>query len=265
MDLLNLEEGLRSVASGGRVLSCQELSCLQASLQLLKSKERLQNIFFWGKLFGQVADYYIAYYAHHSEQEFPSKTFYYSGEDFQFRPLPRLTEAAAERVLALALDTPFHGIPGTHLHTEGETTLTEVDRLAQVVQEIDFDTAVVPKGAHVLTEAHVVEDCRTFKGLSAEEATLPANYVHFRPPASVAALRALARTDAEFFSSFLDSLDSDLPRGCWAVRKDPVGQVVTLRSLSWPGYAAYHLPETTRFGGAYFGYAQKTRDLAFLL
>merc|ERR1712146_375473 len=42
------------------------------------------------------------------------------------------------------------------------------------------------------------------------------NYVHFRAPTSVACLRALARTDVQFYSNFLDPLKEDLPKGCWA-------------------------------------------------
>jgi len=134
-----------------------------------------------------------------------------------------------------------------------------------MVQEIDFDTAVVPKGAHALNEAHVVVPSGDFKGLGLSEAMSLSKYVHFRSPSSIAALRALARTDAQFYANFLDPLEGDLPKGCWAVRQDPSATLVTLRSLTWPGYIAYHVPGTTKFGGIYFGYAQKSRDLAFLL
>mmetsp|Transcript_55722 Transcript_55722/g.180924 ORF Transcript_55722/g.180924 Transcript_55722/m.180924 type:complete len:112 (-) Transcript_55722:287-622(-) len=104
-----------------------------------------------------------------------------------------------------------------------------------------------------------------FKGLPASEATALSKYVHFRPPASVVALRAAARTDTEFFAHFLDALEGDLPKGCWAVRQDPSANVVMLKSLNWPGYIAYHVPGTPKFGGMYFGYAQKNRDLPFMI
>lgn len=89
--------------------------------------------------------------------------------------------------------------------------------------------------------------------------------MHYRAPVSIAALRSLARKDAQVYSPhILDGLDGDQPKGCWAVRKDPTA--VTLRSLSWPGYIAYHaralqqnkrcgrqVPQTNKFGGIYFG------------
>mmetsp|Transcript_5566 Transcript_5566/g.17121 ORF Transcript_5566/g.17121 Transcript_5566/m.17121 type:complete len:285 (+) Transcript_5566:92-946(+) len=284
MEFYDLEQGLKAVSSAGRVLNCQELTGLQAGLALLKSKEKYAQIYLWGKVFGEALDYYIAYGLRDSEFEFPSKEFYYSGEDFEFKALPRLTEEVAERVIEITSerDKPFTGKLEELLEppAEGEEPpaeeggeeqgekppkLTELDRLAQAVQEIDFDTAVVPKGAHSLNEAHVVVPASDFKGLGFTEAAAINKYVHFRPPTSVAALRSLARSDIQFYAEFLDGLEGDLPKGCWAVRQDPSAALVTLRSLSWPGYVAYHVPGTNKFGGIYFGYGQKCKDLPFLL
>lgn len=285
MELFDLESGLKSVASGGSVLSCQELTSVQAGLHLLKSKEKYSEIHFWGKIFGLSSDYYIAYGLRDSEFEFPSKAFFCAGQTFDFQPLNMPAPDAAAKIAELAADKPFTGVPTTLLPGQepageeapaepeegqepaaaGPPKLTEADRLALVVQEIDLDTAAVPKGAHALNEAHVVVPSNDFKGLSSTEATALSKYVHFRPPTSVAALRALARTDSQFYANFLDSLEGDLPKGCWAVRQDPSAMLVTLRSLCWPGYIAYHVPGTTKFGGAYFGYGQKCRDLPFIL
>jgi len=295
MELFDLEYGLKSVSSAGYVLNCQEITALQAGLTILRSKEKYDNIFLWGKVFGQKADYYIAYGLRDSDFEFPSKNFYVAMEgkgvegaeppiaEFEFQPLNRLTEEAADRIIALGVDKIFTGVPTTPLEPpvdpeaagdpppEGEqppaaaAILTEADRLSQVVQEVDFDTAVVPKGAHALNEAHMVVPSSDFKGLGLTEAKALANYVHFRAPTSVACLRALARTDVQFYSNFLDPLKEDLPQGSWACRQDPSVSLVTLRSLTWPGYCSYHIPGTTKFGGLYFGYGQKNRDLPFII
>lgn len=296
MELFDLEYGLKSISSAGYQLNCQEVTSLQAGLTILRSKEKYDNIFLWGKLFGQKADYYIAYGLQDSEFEFPSKNFFVAmegkgaeaqGEDkpaiqeFEFQPLPRLTEETADRIIQLSMDKIFTGVPSQLLEPpvdpdadpppEGEEKppapppLTELDWLSQVVQEIDFDTAVVPKGAYALNEAHVVVPSSDFKGLGLSEAKALASYVHFRPPTSVACLRVLARTDVQFYSNFLDPVKEDLPKGCWAVRQDPSISLVTLRSLNWPGYCSYHIPGTGKFGGLYFGYGQKNRDLPFIL
>jgi radial spoke head protein 9 len=287
MELFDLDHGLKAVGSGGYVLNCQELTGVQAGLTLLKSKEKLADIYFWGKIFGQKSDYYVAYGLKDTGFEFPSKQFYCAGEDFDFMALPRLTEDVGELIAEMDTEKPFTGDPKASLKEggaggegeegqEGEEaqaeaggdpskSLTEADRLAWVVQEIDFDTAVAPKGAHALNEAHVVVRSGDFRGLGMTEATGLGKYVHFRSPSSVASLRALARSDATFYADFLDSLEADLPKGCWAVRQDPSAALVTLRSLNWPGYIAFHVPGTTKYGGVYFGYAQKCRDLPFLL
>jgi radial spoke head protein 9 len=285
MELFDLDNGLKAVSSGGNVLNCQELTGVQAGLTLLKSKEKYTEIFFWGKIFGQKADYYIAYGLKDSAFEFPSKQFYCAGENFEFMALPALTEDKGELIAEQGLEKPFSGDPTASMIEgaggEGEAAeegeeggqaevdpakkLTEADRLAWAVQEIDFDTAVVPKGAHALNEAHVVVKSGDFKGLGMTEATALTKYMHFRTPSSISSLRALARTDATFYAEFLDSLESDLPKGCWAVRQDPSAALVTLRSLNWPGYIAYHVPGTSKYGSLYFGYAQKCKDLPFLL
>lgn len=271
MELQDLESGLRAVASAGHVLGCQELTGLQAGLSVLRAREKCREILFWGKILGQGADYYVAYCMGSSQSEFPSKSFFYSGEDFEFRALPRLTEGVASLMLALVLDKPFTGSPSELLQkpAEGEQAaagaLTELDRLALVVQDIDFDTAAVPKDAFALSQSNAVVPSSAFHGLAPKEAGLLEKYVHLRPPASVSGLKAKAKNDVEFYSNFLDPLEGDLPKGCWAIRQDPAAFLVTLRSLSWPGYVAFHVPGTTKFGGAYFGYARKNRDLPFIL
>lgn len=283
MELMDLDYGLKAVAASGHVLNLQQQTCIQAGLTMLRSRERCDSIYFWGRIYGEEQDYYMAYALKDSDFEFPSKQFFFATEDFEFKPLPQLTEEAADRIIDLGLGTVFKGRPdevieglpeggmltedlaGNNMAAGGGAKLTEADRLAQAVQEIDFDTSAAPRGAFKLTESHRVVPSANFRGLGVTESTQLGSYVHLRPPTSAAALRALARSDAAFYGDFLDPLDGDLPKGCWAVRRDPSTQSATLRSLIWPGYVAYHAPGTDRFGGLYFGDAQKSRDLPFIL
>ncbi|CAE7251767.1 rsph9 [Symbiodinium sp. CCMP2456] len=264
-------EGL-PVSSGGHVLSCEEITCLQAGLALLKATEKNPVIQFWGKILGKERDYFIACEIRDLKPAYPNKRFFYAGEDFKFKAMPDLSEEVGEAVSMLQLTTPLTGDPSALLESvagvepKAGPALTELDRLALLVQEIDFDTATVPKGAYSLNEAQVVVPNSAFRGLEPAKATLLENYVHFRPPASVVSLKAQASNDLEFQSNFLDSLADDLPKGCWAVRQEPEKSgLVTLRSLMWPGYSAFHVPGTGKFGSVYFGYASKITDLAFLL
>lgn len=288
MELYDLEQGVKALACGGHVLNCQEVTCLQAGLNAVKCTDKFNEIFFWGKIFGQTGDYYLAYALKEDEFEFPAKVFYYSvGESFEFKALPILSPEFANKLTELGTDSPFTGNPakseepvaegeeGGDAEAEGEEgdaaqadkpkKLTEADRLAYVVAEIDGATSVVPKGAHALSEAHTVVTSNSFKGLGLTEAEQLKNYVHFRAPSSIASQRALARSDVQFYADFLDPLEADLPLGCWVSRRDHSVDLVTLRSLSWPGYIAYHIPNTKKYGGLYYGYGQKNRDLPFLL
>jgi radial spoke head protein 9 len=273
MELTDLEFGLKAVASGGNVLNIAELTGLQAGLTMLKAKDNFQSIYFWGKIYGTKTDYYIAYGLKDAGAEFLTKSFYCASADFDFMLLQQPTEQVADSVIALGLRKPLTGTPSEALdlglpaeeETPPEIQLTEADRLAQLVHEIDFDTAVVPKGAYALNEAGMVVSSSGFQGLAASEAISLDTYAHFRPPTSVAALKALAQTDSQFYGNFLDTLDGDLPKGCWAVRQDPAAAVVSLRSLTWPGYVAFHVPGTKKFGGLYFGFGSKSRDLPFIL
>lgn len=264
MELFDLEASVKLVASAGNTLNVHEILCIQAGLTTLKSNEKYDKIYFWGKILGESSDYYIAYGLRESDFEFPSKKFYFSTESFVFAELPLITEEIADKIIEEHQERLFTGLPDTSLSTD-DLHVSELDHLAQVVAEIDFDSAVVPKGAYALNEVHSVVPNVDFNGLSSEQAASLQNFLHFRPPTSVAKLRALARDDVGFYANFLDSVAEDLPNGCWAARKDSASSLTTLRSLSWPGYVAFHILGTQKFGGLYVGYAQKNRDLPFLL
>lgn len=286
MEFSDLDQGAKAVACGGHVFNCQELTGLQVGLTVLRSRENIPAgaVYLWGKILGTTADYFVAYGLKESEAEFPQKVFFYASEDFEFKHLPYPSQGIVEQLVECDVKKPFTGNvdqvigkfagdgldqpPTDDVDAQGRSNtpkITELDLLGHTVVNIDFDTAVVPRGAHRLNEANVVVVSTDFRGLNATEAVSLSRYVHFRPPGSVDALRAVASTDAEFYANFLDPLENDLPRGCWAIRQDPAATVVTLRSLSWPGYVAYHVPETVKFGGLYCGYGHKSRDLAFLL
>mmetsp|Transcript_49412 Transcript_49412/g.105188 ORF Transcript_49412/g.105188 Transcript_49412/m.105188 type:complete len:268 (+) Transcript_49412:186-989(+) len=267
MDLNDLEFSLKFASSGGNVLNCQELLGLQSGLNLLLHQERTSGMYFWGKLFGSSSDYYVAYALKDSPSDkCPEKQFYFSREDFSFSAIPKVGEDIAAKIASLNLTTPLEGDPSAALPSfGGGAPLTELMRLSTMIEAIDADTAVVPKGAYSLNENNIIVANSSFQGLPNGEATSLAKYVHLRPATDPGALRAAARSDAEYYSNFLDGLDADLPKQCWTVRQEMPTAPVTIRSLSWPGYTAFHVPGSTKFGGVYFGYGQKVRDLPFLM
>jgi len=277
MELYDLEYGLRFLSGQGYTLNVSEITAINSALTKLQSEQKYERIYFWGKIFGDTSDYYVAY-GLRDGAEMAEKKFFYATGNFEFTELPAITEEDADKISELMeagkLRNTLNGEPGAPLEPAAEEvdplaepakTLTEQDRLAQLVLEIDYDTAVVPKGSYVLNEANQVKPGPDFKGLSFGDAQDLSAYLHLRPPASLAKLRALANDDPSFYANFLDPLTEDLPKGSWAVRTDPSSSYISLRSLVWPGYVAYCVPGTPRFGGIYFGHALKNRDLPFIL
>lgn len=58
--------------------------------------------------------------------------------------------------------------------------ITELDRLAYVVRQIENDCQVVPKGAMKFTPLREVRRNEAFKGLRKDDAFEITNYQHFR-------------------------------------------------------------------------------------
>lgn len=75
----------------------------------------------------------------------------------------------------------------------------------------------------------------------------------------------IARHEAIYNDSFLDSLSADVPNKCWSVLSDVTKSVAIVRSQLWPGYYAYHRSNTNIFGGVYIGDGLRNNDLAFML
>lgn len=142
---------------------------------------------------------------------------------------------------------------------------SELHRLAHVVSCIDHDTAVVPRGAYILTATHATVRNATFGGLTATEAASPSNYFHFRAAEGLEAAAAASKDGLVASTDFLDSIATDSPKGTWVLRVDAGTGSATLRSLAWPGYFFSHTLGTSEFGGAYFGDGFPNEDLAFML
>jgi radial spoke head protein 9 len=64
---------------------------------------------------------------------------------------------------------------------------------------------------------------------------------------------------------FLDPVHEDIPKDCWTLTKDKVSNTVTIRSLHWPGYYAFHVAGTNMYGSAYFGNGEQNYNLGFML
>lgn len=71
----------------------------------------------------------------------------------------------------------------------------------------------------------------------------------------------IEQPDAVFRYDLLDRVSTDLPKNIWSLKTDVSREIVTLRSLLWPGYLSYLWIDQSRFGYAYFGNGVKNVEI----
>jgi len=145
-----------------------------------------------------------------------------------------------------------------------ECGITELDRLAHVVNSIDSDCQIVPRGACKKTPLQEVRRNEAFRGLKADQAFDICNYFHFRAPALKKNIELNARKEGVYNDDFLDNADEDIPKGSWSILKDTMGTVAVLRSKLWPGFYSFHKCNSSIYGGFYIGNGCKALDIPFM-
>lgn len=75
MNVNKLNTTLDCIGYSGNTLSNEQWIILQNSLTVLQTENHFKNIYFWGVIFGQEADYYIAY-GYKKDALFGRKYFY---------------------------------------------------------------------------------------------------------------------------------------------------------------------------------------------
>jgi len=164
MEVENFDYALKYINLNGVTLNVDEKLQLKLALGQLQLDLNLDNVSFWGKIIGTVKDYYLAYSLDYSRKVhgFPAKNFYWcSSSNFIFGTLPNPLEKFAKDLNELnifftgehdriVLDTPASAAV---IIDEDEgivipaKNVTELNRLSQVVQSIENNCAVVPKGS----------------------------------------------------------------------------------------------------------------------
>jgi radial spoke head protein 9 len=251
----------------------------------IENESNHDEIMFWGKINGTVKDYFIAVGLNFiGENNFCSKSFYWcSSTNFNFATMPSISKKLAE-----SLDW-FNGLfTGEHdkilLESgagEGQETyvfendtlvvtnkgknITELDRLAHVVNEIEKQCHLVPEGSVKLTPLHEVRRNEAFTGLSKEDAINLSKYCHFRKVQFKDKVDQMERGDSVFRYDFLDVIDDDPIKGSWTLHLDTTESVANIRNLLWPGFYSYHKIGTTLYGSFYCGDGRKNNDLPFML
>lgn len=234
-------------------------------------------------------DYYVVYTLTHSlgqqdptlpiEANLPCKNFYWcSSQNFTFSSLPTVKPEQARQLVDLGclFSGEFDTVlieskdPPTVIDAAAGIVLppkhlTELDRLAATVKEIDLTCHCVPRGALKYTPLNQVLVNEAFRGLSREEAFSLNGWVHFREVHNKKQKDLIARQEAVFSNDFLDEVSADKPNFCWSIIKDTTQAVATLRSQLWPGYYGYHRSNTPIYGSVYIGDGVKNIDLPFMI
>lgn len=268
MNVCDISRDLEVVSFSGHTLSLEEQTVLKAALYILAENYKLDEIKFWGKVLGTSANYVIA--VGYKGDPVDGKFLFASSNVmsgisgwFQLDAVDDTTKLACA-----LLRGRFSGVKTKeYVISEGgedaeEQTVNEATRLAYVIDAIDDDTHVVPKGALMQQPQGRVYHNRTFEGLPYEEAKEKGFYVHRRRPKHISYRKLASAPTIDKSIDFLDSLDNDAPQH-WILRQK--NAVVTLRNIAWPGSVAYHLPCSKTFGFSYFGYGEPNTDLGFVL
>ena len=137
--------------------------------------------------------------------------------------------------------------------------------LLSTLQNIDYATAVVPRGAYIVSATHHIMENTSFHGLTLSEAESLGNYYHFRYPENTKRKSVLEKRGMVQSTDFLDPLSEDSPNGVWCLQTNMHRGQTVLRSLEYPGYFFFHTIGTRDYGGAYFGDGQPNRDLPFMV
>lgn len=248
---------LAATAQGFGFLSMEVLAAMKVTLPVLQLEYGLAKMYVWGKLKGMSADYLIAVGVAHSLKE-SGKKYFYCLDGASWAQMPEidaetaLTCAKISSVAKLTGDVQFV-YTVTKVLAEGEEPpenddelsrkITEDVRAAYLVKQIDAEIAMLPVGA-------IIPDPKlgmpvvntTFEGLRIEA--------------------SLALGSWELLSGMSASLQLV---GSLKSKHVPSSSLSVVRSLLWPGFAAYCVPGASTAGYAYVGDGFKNADIAFCL
>lgn len=277
---------IESLATG-QTLSLDERALLGPAMEQLAAKENLSTVGFWGRILGQERDYLIvagttsAADITGASGILNKKLFYCTSDQIKLEPLPAssghpevsprtrftgdvVTELAKQLAVGVGeTDEAKENVDGMEDEEEEVRPYTELHYLAHVVGQIDWHTAVCPKGAYALNPSRDVVPSISFAGLGYTESANLESYQHLREPSKIAT--AFDKGGLIKPSDFLDAIPTSHPRGAWSLTTDSAQKQVTIRSLVFPGYAFFHRINTNSFGGVYVGDGIKNADIAFML
>ncbi|KAG9469902.1 radial spoke head protein 9 homolog [Eleutherodactylus coqui] len=275
MDAASLYMSQELVAGCG--VSPEQRAALSSSLRLLQRDMRLSRVFFWGKILGVRGDYYIAQGTEGGEQLRGRRSFYsLNCLDWALLPPPTADVIReAELIKGCFIGDPAHEYQQTAWKKVGEGSAATVEEVTNHIKEesrlvatialIDREAAVAPRGAFIKNPLGQVNINHSFRGLTVSEAKKMSSFFHFTPTLIPKKKSLLEKADQDPAVDFLDSLEHDVPKGCWSLQLEQGSSVVILRSLLWLGMTFYHVPLTPQHGYIYIGNGERNIDLPFMI
>ena len=139
--------------------------------------------------------------------------------------------------------------------------VTELQRLAVMVMAIEMECALCPAGALMKKVDHTIVPSPTYVGASFDAACAVKSYVYMNKPKPVDVNASAMKAAADFLTPASDCM----PAGSLTTSFDAANNVVTVRSLLYPGFITYNFVGMPIWGNCYSGKGLKNVDIAFML
>jgi radial spoke head protein 9 len=143
--------------------------------------------------------------------------------------------------------------------------VTELDRLAYIINEIKCHCFCVPKNKIKYVPSGKMELNEGFSGLSKAEAFNLDNWQFARKATNPEIVAKISRGEQTYNSECLDKVSSAFPKNSWSIQEDVTGTLATLKSHLWPGFYSYHRVNTDISGFVYIGDGVRNSHLPFMV
>lgn len=272
----------------GHPLSIAERTAVSLSLPLLAHHAKLPQHRFWGKIAGYRADF-IVVQCYDSDLLAVPRTYFSvdGGVSFTILDTPNYhredneSSQATKQQLCRLIQGIYMGDPAYEYRVvdpvSGQSvSFKESERLAWFVCETEYHCRAAPRGA-VLFSANnqTLHENPMFRGLDVDSfsAAYLNLYVHVRKPKAVQqgfgatkGQKALSQEGTYVAADSLDSLLQDVPHGAmWALKYDPIENVVYGSNKGYPGFVFYHQPSTRVYGSLYVGDGAVNGNVGFMM
>nr|VZI47855.1 unnamed protein product [Spirometra erinaceieuropaei] len=104
-----------------------------------------------------------------------------------------------------------------------------------------------------------------YEGMEVADAMKPSSYFHFRPPVKYPHKPLEDKVKSDKCIDFLDTIENDIPKGCWILQCERGGSLIFVKSLTWLGYVLFHVPRRPIYGSLYVGTGEYNIDLPFMM